>query len=148
MHHFEMVPVTAFVRTKDRCGRLPFRIGQITPSVVSIERVAAMYAGLHLCLGSHVGQGTRDRPKSAHIARNSKQHRLRQRINYFLKLIQPSSIRDVAAVRHDRAVISMRSTGNRSTRRKQRLRVKPLVAHDVSVSERLSPYNTVVRIRC
>ena len=40
MHHFEVV------------------------SVAGIERVAAMYAGLDLRLGSHVAQGTRFGPKS------------------------------------------------------------------------------------
>jgi len=75
MHHFEMVTVTAFRRTKNRCGRLPFRIGQVTPSVVRIERVAAMYAGLDLRLGSHIGQGTRHGPKSLDMACNSKQSR-------------------------------------------------------------------------
>jgi hypothetical protein len=102
MHHFEMVAVTAFMRTKNRCGRLPFRIGQVTPSVVRIKRVAAMYAGLDLRLGSHIGQGTRDGPKLAHMACNSKQRLKRQRINYFLKLTQPSWILAIAAVRHDR----------------------------------------------
>jgi hypothetical protein len=69
MHHLAVVAVTAFVRTKN-CGvRKPVRIGQVTTlSVVRIEGVAAMYAGLDLRLGSHIGQGTRDDPKSVLIS--------------------------------------------------------------------------------
>jgi len=42
---------------------MPVRIGQVTPWVVRIERMAAMYAGLGLGLGlvlglgNHAGQG-------------------------------------------------------------------------------------------
>jgi hypothetical protein len=53
-----------------------------------------MYAGLDLRLGSHTGQGTRRGPKSSRKTHGvqSKKQRLRRRINYFLKLTQPSSI--------------------------------------------------------
>ena len=49
---------------------MPLRIRQVTPSVVRIERVAAMYAGLlpDLGLGSHAGQGTRHGPKSVLVS--------------------------------------------------------------------------------
>jgi hypothetical protein len=45
---------------------MPLRIGQVTPSVVRIERVAAMHASLDLGLGlgSHAGQITRFYPES------------------------------------------------------------------------------------
>jgi hypothetical protein len=77
-----------------------------------------MYAslGLDLGVGSHAGQSTRHCPKSVlisdrrasnrrlakHMARNTKQHRLSRRINYFLKLTQPSSILAITEGRHDR----------------------------------------------
>jgi hypothetical protein len=61
MPHFAMEPVTAFMRTIGGCGRKPVRVGQVTPPVVRIECVAAMYAGLGL---DHIGQGTRHGPKS------------------------------------------------------------------------------------
>ena len=84
------------------------------PSAVRIERVAAMHAdlGLDLGVGSHAGQGTRDGSKSVLIFRSTANNRrlakhLRQRINYFLKLTQPSSILAIATGRNDRAVISM-----------------------------------------
>ena len=66
MPHLAMVAVTAIRRAIVRCGRKPLRIGQVAPSVVRIERVAAMYAGLDfdLGLGSHAGQGTRRGPES------------------------------------------------------------------------------------
>ena len=49
---------------------MPLRIRQVTPSVVRIECVAAMYAslGLDLGLGSHAGQSTRHCPKSVLIS--------------------------------------------------------------------------------
>jgi hypothetical protein len=100
------------------------------PLVVQFERVAAMYAGPRpgLGLGSHAGQGTRHGPKSVlvsdrtannprsakHMACNSKQRRLGQRINYFLKLTQPSSILAIAAVQHDRGVIFDESASQRN----------------------------------
>src|ERR1700722_268232 len=97
---------------------MPLRIRQVTPSVVRIECVAAMYAGLglDLGLGSHAGQDTRHGPKSVlisdqrraidvsqkHMACNTKQRRLSRRINYFLKLTQPSSILAITAGRYER----------------------------------------------
>ena len=95
---------------------MPLGIGQVTPSVARIKRVAAMHTGLDLGLGlgSHADQITRHGPKSVPIsdgrlaiACNSKRHLLRQRISYFLKLTQPSSILAIATGRNDRAVISM-----------------------------------------
>jgi len=116
MPHFAMEPVTTMGRTINRCVRKPIRIAQVTPSVVRIESVAAMYAGLHLGLGSHAGQGTRYGPKSVvvfagfqmmannqtrrnHIACNSKSDRLHKRIVYIVKLTQPRSMLAVATTR-------------------------------------------------
>ena len=49
---------------------MPLRIRQVTPSVVRIECVAAMYAslGLDLGVGSHAGQDTRQGPKSVQVS--------------------------------------------------------------------------------
>ena len=49
---------------------MPLRIRQVTPSVVRIESVAAMHAGLDLDLGlgSHAAKGTRHGPKSVLIS--------------------------------------------------------------------------------
>ncbi|MCA2335871.1 hypothetical protein LIX17_00420 [Mycobacterium avium subsp. hominissuis] len=63
MPEIAMESVTALMRTKNRRGREPIRIGQVTPSVIRIERVAAMCAGPDLA--SHIAQGTRDTAKSA-----------------------------------------------------------------------------------
>ncbi|BBN45610.1 MULTISPECIES: hypothetical protein [Mycobacterium avium complex (MAC)] len=63
MPEIAMESVTALMRTKNRRDREPIRIGQVTPSVIRIEHVAAMCAGPDL--GSHIGQGTRDTAKSA-----------------------------------------------------------------------------------
>jgi hypothetical protein len=70
MPHIAMVSVTAIGRTVIRCVRKPVRLEQVTPSVVRIERVAAMHAGLDLDLGlgSHAGQGTRHGPKSVLVS--------------------------------------------------------------------------------
>jgi hypothetical protein len=85
---------------------MPVRIGQVTVSVVGIERVAAMHAGLDLRLGSHTAQGTRYGPKSVLISgrrrtidvtentwRAIQTDSMRQPINYFLKLTWPSFAR-------------------------------------------------------
>lgn len=60
-----MEPVTAFMRTEGGCGRKPVRIGQVTPWVVQIERVAAMHAGLGL---DHTDQDTPWTDKSALVS--------------------------------------------------------------------------------
>jgi hypothetical protein len=52
--HLAMELVSAFMRTINGCSGKPVRIGQVTPSVVRVERVAAMNAGLDLRLGSHI----------------------------------------------------------------------------------------------
>lgn len=59
MPDIAMEAVTAFMRTIDRRGRKPLRIGEVTLAGVRIERVAAMYAGLGL---DHTVEGTRRGP--------------------------------------------------------------------------------------
>jgi hypothetical protein len=98
MPHIAVVPVTAILRTINRCGRKPCRIGQVTPSVVRIEGMAAMHAGLDLGvgLGSHagldyarwpdIGADFRLTANNRRLAKHMARNRLRQRINYFLKL--------------------------------------------------------------
>jgi hypothetical protein len=114
MHHFEMVSVTAILRTIDRRGRMPLRIRQVAPSVVRIESVAAMYAGLLLDLGvgSHTGQGTRHGPKSVLISDRRRAVDVSQntwratqsnavyarRVYYFPKLTHPSSILTITEI--------------------------------------------------
>jgi hypothetical protein len=104
MPHIAVVPVAAILRTINRCGRKPCRIGQVTPSVVRIEGMAAMHAGLDLGvgLGGHagldyarwpdIGADFRSTANNRRLAKHGV-HRLRQRINYFLKLTWQSSIR-------------------------------------------------------
>lgn len=55
MPNIAMEAVAAFMRTIDRCGRKPVRIGEVTRPGVRIERVATMHTGLGL---DHTGQGT------------------------------------------------------------------------------------------
>ncbi|WP_176213644.1 hypothetical protein [Mycobacterium avium] len=60
MPEIAMESVTALMRTKNRRGREPIRIGQVTPSVIRIERVAAMCAGPDL--GSAISLRVRATP--------------------------------------------------------------------------------------
>lgn len=57
MTHLAVVPVTAFMRTIAGCRRKPFRIGNVARSLVRMERVSAMHAGLGL---DHNAQNTRE----------------------------------------------------------------------------------------
>jgi hypothetical protein len=64
MADIAMILVAAFMRAIVRRGRVPFRIGQVTPSVARIKGVAAMYASLK----RHAGQDTRRGCKSVLVS--------------------------------------------------------------------------------
>jgi hypothetical protein len=53
-------------------------------------------------IGADFTAAASNRRLAKRMARNTKQHRLSRRINYFLKLTQRSSILAITAGRHDR----------------------------------------------